>query len=105
MDPASIRAELARLSAGTRVRLFHCEGAERRATSGKLVSVGSESVTLAPDAGGVLKVSVSNLTCFYVPKPSAGSATPFAALRRALGRLAPPTRAPLHLPALPEAER
>jgi hypothetical protein len=105
MDPASIRAELARLCAGTRVRLFHREGAERRATSGKLLSVGTSSVTIAPDAGGVLEVPVSTLTCFYVPKPFAGSAAPFAALRRELGRLAPPRSAPLHLPGLPEAER
>jgi hypothetical protein len=88
MDPASIPGELARLRAGTRIRLFHREGSDRIATSGTLLSVGAGEVTIAPDDGGELSVAVSAVTCFYVPKPSAGRASPFAALRAALRRVA-----------------
>ena len=68
MDPEAIPHELARLQPGTRIRLFHREGSDRRATSGSVISVGGGRVTMAPDDGGELTVLVSAVTCFYVPK-------------------------------------
>jgi hypothetical protein len=89
VDPSFIPAELARVRAGTRVRLFHRNGADRVATSGSLRSVRAGEVTIAPDEGGELTVALAAVTCFYVPKPFRGRAAAVASLRAALQRLVP----------------
>jgi hypothetical protein len=81
VDPTTIGARLAGLRPGTRVRLFHRDGADRLATSGTLIALDQGRLTIAPDRGGQIAVAISAVTCFYVPKLSAGS---FAVLRAAL---------------------
>jgi hypothetical protein len=96
MDPAAVPGELARVRAGTRIRLFWLEQEDRYAASGTLLNVDSAHVTIAPDDGGKLAVPLSAVNCFYVPRPYAGHASRFASLRAALRRLGPRGRpAPL----------
>ena len=102
MDPASIPTELARVPAGTRIRLFWREHDDRLAASGALGSLAGGRVRIAPDDGGELEVALADVTCFYVPKPIQRRASRFAPLRAALARLAPQGD-PIPLARAPEA--
>lgn len=59
--------QLERLPPGARLRLFHLEDGERRATSGVLLGVSGGKLHLAPDAGGRIEVPLAAVTCFYAP--------------------------------------
>ena len=89
MDPTAVPDELARVRAGTRIRLFYVEQGDRYSVSGTLRSLRGGEVTIAPDDGGEITVPVAAVNCFYVPKPPAARASLLAPLRAALRRLAP----------------
>jgi hypothetical protein len=89
MDPSAVPRELARVRAGTRLRLFYVEQGDRYAVSGTLRSVAAGRVTIAPDDGGELTVGVSTVNCFYVPRPPAARASLLGSLRTALRRVPP----------------
>jgi hypothetical protein len=65
---ASVPEQLARVPGRTRVRVFHGEGGEKRATSGRVVAHEGGGLTVAPlDGGAPLRIPTCAITCMYLP--------------------------------------